>query len=106
MDFEQALREFRADFARQLPARLAEARERLQACIEAPADDARLRELHRVLHKLAGSAGTFGMAALGEQARVIEESLDDLLARSGRTAADLAALAPAIEALAPTAGEP
>jgi len=106
MDFEQALREFRADFARQLPARLAEARERLQACIEVPADDARLRELHRVLHKLAGSAGTFGMAALGEQARTIEESLDELLARSGRTVVDLAALTPAIDALAPPMGEP
>ena len=102
MDFEQALREFRADFARQLPARLDEARQRLRACIEAPADDGRLRELHRVLHKLAGSAGTFGMAALGEQARVIEASLDDLLARPDRTAADLQALAPAIQALALT----
>jgi hypothetical protein len=36
------------------------------------------------------------MAALGEQARLIEESLDVLLARSGRTAAHLAALAPPV----------
>jgi len=40
------------------------------------------------------------------QARTIEESLDELLARSGRTVADLAALTPAIDALAPPMGEP
>jgi chemotaxis protein histidine kinase CheA len=102
-DFETALRQFRTEFAQQLPGRLQDARDRLQECLAAPADDGRLRELHHVLHRLAGSAGTFGMPGLGEAARGIEEALDELLLRPGRTAADLAPLAQRIAALAPLA---
>ena len=37
-------------------------------------------ELHKVLHTLAGSAGTFGYALLGQQARVVEQGLRRLIA--------------------------
>jgi chemotaxis protein histidine kinase CheA len=99
-DFQQALQAFRAEFAQQVPARVAEARDRLQACCSDPGNDALLRELHRSIHKLAGSAGTFGMARLGDAAHAIELQIETLLARGQRTAADFQALVPGVEALA------
>jgi chemotaxis protein histidine kinase CheA len=100
-DFEAALRQFRAEFAAQLPVRLREAHERLQDCLDRPTNDDRLRALHAVVHRLAGSAGTFGMKELGNRARVIEDLLDDLLPRPGRTAADFAKVAQGIQSLEP-----
>lgn len=91
-DFQEAMRRFQQEFASQLPARLLEARQLLAACREAPADDGRLRELHRCVHKLAGTAGTFGMPEVSREARAIEEQLDVLLQRAGR---DVAAFGPA-----------
>jgi HPt (histidine-containing phosphotransfer) domain-containing protein len=76
-----------------------EARDALQACLAAPADDERLRDLHRVLHRMAGSAGTFGLPEFGAACRVIEEELDELLARGGRTRDSFAAVARALDAL-------
>lgn len=98
-DIQQALDLFRAQFAEQLPARLAEARTQLAAWQADPAADEPLRGLHRVLHRLAGSAGTFGMPAFGEACRAIELHLDELVARPGRTAADVAAVAGQLDAL-------
>jgi chemotaxis protein histidine kinase CheA len=98
-DFEAVLRQFRAEFTQQLPARLQDAQDRLRDCLAAPGDDEPLRELHRVLHRLAGSAGTFGHAQLGEDARAIEDLLDDLLLRTPRTADDFAPVAQRLQAL-------
>jgi chemotaxis protein histidine kinase CheA len=98
-DLQQALQAFRAEFAQQVPARVADARERLQACRGAPASEALLRELHRSLHKLAGSAGTFGMTRLGDDARAIELQVETLLAQPQRSLADFDALVPGVEAL-------
>ncbi|MBA4177052.1 MAG: diguanylate cyclase [Leptothrix sp. (in: Bacteria)] len=39
---------------------------------------ARVEELQRLAHSLAGSAGTFGMAALGQAARVLELAISGL----------------------------
>ena len=39
-----------------------------------------LQALHQQLHKLAGSAGTFGFVSIGDQARALELSIDALLA--------------------------
>lgn len=46
-------------------------------------------ELHHALHKLAGSAGTFGFSQLGAQARRIEQLLAKQLAGGDRAAVDL-----------------
>ena len=94
---------FRADFARQVPVRLQDARACLAACLDAPRDDERLRALHAVVHKLAGTAGTFGMDALGDAALAAEEAVDALLARSGRDAADFRAVEERVAALAQAA---
>lgn len=86
-ELQEAMQRFRQDFAAQLPARLQEAQQLLAACRAAPADGDRLRELHRCIHKLAGSAGTFGMRDVSAQAREIEDALDVLSAQEGRDAA-------------------
>jgi chemotaxis protein histidine kinase CheA len=98
-DFQQALQRFRDEFARQVPARVAEADACLSACRADPADAARLRELHRVVHKLAGTAGTFGMSRLGDAARAIEQRIEALLEQPQRGAADFDALVPAVAGL-------
>jgi HPt (histidine-containing phosphotransfer) domain-containing protein len=91
---------FRQEFAAQLPARLDEARQLLAAWRDAPADDVRLRDLHRCVHKLAGTAGTFGQAQVSADARAIEDRLDALLARPDRDAAALDEVQDMFEALA------
>jgi len=98
-ELQQAMEQFRAQFAEALPGRLAEAQACLQACREAPQDAQRLRDLHRVLHALAGSAGTFGRPYLGAACRAIEDQIEALMARPQRTRADLDAIAEAIDAL-------
>jgi HPt (histidine-containing phosphotransfer) domain-containing protein len=103
-DLQQAMDLFRAQFAEQLPARLAEVRERLAAWQAAPADDTLLADLHRVLHRLAGSAGTFGMPAFGDACRAIESRLDELAAQPQRPAADVAQVAAQVAALDAPAG--
>lgn len=101
-DLQQALDLFRAQFAEQLPARMAEVENALAAWRGVPSDDDALRALHRVLHRLAGSAGTFGMPAFGDACRAIELQLDEVLARSGRSDADVEPVARAIRALEAT----
>jgi chemotaxis protein histidine kinase CheA len=97
--FQERFEALCRDWRRQLPQRLQEIQARLAACRAAPDDADGLRELHRLLHTLAGSAGTFGLDALGEQARAIEHAVDALLARPARTAADLAPVDTALAAL-------
>jgi HPt (histidine-containing phosphotransfer) domain-containing protein len=104
--FQQVLAKLSKDFAAQLPARLAQADALLAACQAVPEDPAPLEELHRMLHTLAGNAGTFGHAALGTKAREAEHVLAPLVGREGRTAADFAPVIPLlgeIAALAPKA---
>lgn len=103
-DIQQALDLFRAQFAEQLPARLAEAHDCLAAWRVDPGSDDALRGLHRVLHRLAGSAGTFGMPSLGEACRAMELQIDDLLARETRTQHDVDGVAQAVAALAMVRG--
>lgn len=83
-DLQEAMQRFRQEFAAQLPGRLQEAHQLLAACRAAPAADEPLRDLHRCIHKLAGSAGTFGMREVSQRARVIEEQLDLLLMQPHR----------------------
>lgn len=58
------LDELRAEYRAELPAKLAHLRELLTK--------GQLKDLHRALHTLAGSAGTFGLPAVGEAAREAE----------------------------------
>lgn len=98
-DFEQAIALFRAQFAQSLPERMAEVHACLAACLAAPQEQAPLKDLHRVLHRLAGSAGTFGMPAFGDACRAIEARLESLMEQPERTLADYEDARRAIEGL-------
>ena len=71
-ELDQALAEMRGEYAAALPEKL--------ACIEslwgeigagAPKDE----DLLRVVHSIAGAAGTFGLAEVGDAALHLEEAL-------------------------------
>jgi HPt (histidine-containing phosphotransfer) domain-containing protein len=94
------MEQFRADFARQLPERVQEAQAHLQAALANPGDEIPLCELHRVVHKLAGSCGTFGLREIGDTARGIEGQLDAILAAPGDRAGKLAPVAEQLVVLA------
>ena len=98
-DLQQALDLFRAQFAQSLPARMAQVQEQLQACRAAPAEDEPLRALHRLVHALAGSAGTFGLPQFGAACKAIEGQLDELLVRSVRSREDFDPVGAALAAL-------
>ena len=58
------LDELRAEYRAELPGKLAH--------LKALLAQNRMKELHRALHTLAGSAGTFGLPAVSEAAREAE----------------------------------
>lgn len=97
--FQEKFRALQQGWQALLPARLQEAGERLQACRERPDDTQAVADLHRLLHTLAGSAGTFGFAAIGERAKAAENELEPLLATATRSAADFDGTARAIDGL-------
>jgi HPt (histidine-containing phosphotransfer) domain-containing protein len=80
------LEELQAEYRAELPDKLA----RLRALLA----EGNLKELHRALHTLAGSAGSFGLREVGEAARAAEACCE-----SGETAR-LAALIDAIAVVA------
>ena len=78
--FADTFRELSLLFQTSLPGRLIE--------IEAAWDQAKLtdahgesiRKLHRLLHSLVGTSGTFGFKQLSEKARSIEYTVETLMA--------------------------
>lgn len=80
-------------FLGRLPVRYEKMSAALALCRADPADDANWIELHRLVHSLAGAAGSFGCDALGEQAGFIELLLEDMLKQGTRSAADVEELA-------------
>lgn len=67
------LTQLRNDYLTRLPTELAALKELGAGLCGSKADRASLDELHHRLHKLAGSGGTFGMAALSAGARMLEQ---------------------------------
>jgi len=72
------LEQLRAEYHAQLPRRLDDLESRWAALSSGHADAGQLEELQRLVHGLAGSAGTFGMGALGQAARALEQALGGL----------------------------
>lgn len=67
---EDFLAQQRAEYRASLPARLQQLEAAWAACA--------WNDLQRCAHGIAGSAGTFGLAQLGDAARVLEASLERL----------------------------
>jgi HPt (histidine-containing phosphotransfer) domain-containing protein len=88
--FEDFLAQQRAEYRASLPGRL----QQLEAAWAAGA----WRDLERCAHGLAGSAATFGLPALGDAARELEEAVER--AQPQPDAAAREALARQVEALA------
>lgn len=85
--FSDALQALRDEFIDRLPERIDAIRSQFQK-IDASAWRSEEAEiLHRLVHGLSGSAGTFGMQSLSDAARDMEIRLSDLL-RSGNTTID------------------
>ncbi|MFZ6724543.1 diguanylate cyclase [Undibacterium sp. MH2W] len=72
---QEKLRALEAVFLQKLPSKFDEIIEALEAFQSHPTNKDALSVLHRHLHTMAGSAGTFGFVELGEQARVFESKL-------------------------------
>ncbi len=75
---KQAMAQLRAQFVDQLPAKLAEIDRCAAQLALAKWDDEQLRLLHRLVHSLHGSAGSFGMHSLSKAAGRVELLLDKL----------------------------
>ncbi|GJJ02077.1 hypothetical protein RugamoR64_26150 [Duganella rhizosphaerae] len=70
-------------FAATVPGTLEQITQALAACQAFGGQlppDAQLHQLHELLHGVAGSAGTFGFAMFGQQARRIEHMVRGVLA--------------------------
>ncbi|MFO7541703.1 MAG: diguanylate cyclase [Thiobacillus sp.] len=76
------LAQLRDDYMVRLPAELAALQALGTGLSSGDTDRASLEELHHRLHKLAGSGGTFGLAALSAGARTLEQRVKGWLAGS------------------------
>ncbi len=74
------LEALRADYAARLPAEIARLRELVALALVPESQAAALQELGQKLHKLAGSAGSFGFPDLGKQAKKLELQVLDWVA--------------------------
>ncbi|MDE2428668.1 MAG: diguanylate cyclase [Burkholderiales bacterium] len=86
---QEKLRALEAVFLQKLPSKIDEITDALFRMQKDPADKEPIVELHRHLHTMAGSAGTFGFADLGTQARVFEGKLKPYLEGAAWPAAEL-----------------
>lgn len=78
-DFFGRLAELNDKFAASLPQTLGRVSAARNAFDTAQPQPELIRELHAVLHTLAGSSATFGFRMLGQQARNIEQRLRVLM---------------------------
>jgi len=97
--FVNKFNQLKRDFSAQLPMRLKAIDDSLQACKEQPADEVRRQDLYRLLHSLGGTAGSFGFAQLGLDARIIESEVAALAQCSSWSEQEMAHIADALALL-------
>ncbi|MGW8392204.1 Hpt domain-containing protein [Pseudoduganella sp. HUAS MS19] len=71
-EYQDRLQALRDKYAASVPERMAGIRHALARC-QAELVPSNIEQLHHALHSVAGSAGSFGLAALGDEARRIEQ---------------------------------
>ena len=84
-DYRARLAALNEKFAATVPATMEKIASALAACAADGANgavpaEASMRQLHELLHGVAGSAGTFGFGTLGQEARRIEHMLREAMA--------------------------
>lgn len=77
---QKALHALEVVFAAKLPSKLLEIETAFNQVVKQPTDKEALSLLHRLLHTMAGSAGTFGFDEVGMRARELEARLKSPLA--------------------------
>jgi periplasmic divalent cation tolerance protein len=97
--FQERYAALARDWCRLLPARLEDVRARTEACQAGPHDADALQELYRQVHMLAGSAGTFGLHAVGDRAREMEDELVRFMATAPDAGGDFSAVQRGLDAL-------
>lgn len=70
--FQDRLQALRDKYAASVPERMAAIRNALALC-QGSLNPSHIDQLHHALHSVAGSAGSFGFHALGNEARRIEQ---------------------------------
>lgn len=102
MTAEDTLREqmrlLQQGFIARLPARI-DAMQQAMHQWTAGGDEAGLRALHRLLHSLAGTAGTFGLPGTGDEARRLEDIVASWLADDRIAESDVTAFTVALQGL-------
>ena len=78
-ELADAIRALGEVFVGRLPSTLTNMENELDAIIRNSNDQVAWKNLHRHLHSLAGSAGTFGHDELGDRARGLEHRINDML---------------------------
>lgn len=73
-----ALQKLMAQFGEALPDKLADIRK--LHCAQANPDDEALQAYYTAVHRLAGSAGSYGFRPVSEAARVLDRYLSDVIA--------------------------
>lgn len=71
--FQDRLQALRDKYAASVPERMAAIRDGLALCVTAGQTPPNVEQLHHALHSVAGSAGSFGLHVLGNEARRIEQ---------------------------------
>jgi len=78
--FQDRLQALRDKYAASIPERLQAVADALALCSSATPAPQHVDQLHHSLHSIAGSAGSFGFKALGDDARRVEQMLRALMA--------------------------
>lgn len=73
-----ALQKLIAQFGEALPQKLADIRD--LHCSSTPAEDDALQTYYTAVHRLAGSAGSYGYRPVSESARILDRYLSDVIA--------------------------
>ncbi len=98
-DFRSRLQALSDKFALGVPALMSAIEQSLGACRAEGLGAVQLTALHRALHAVAGSAGTFGFGALGQECRRLEQLLRALMDEAGAVEREWPALAPQVDQL-------
>ena len=98
-DFRTRLRALNEKYAASVPALMQVIAQASGRCDSEGARLEPLTELHRALHAVAGSAATFGFAALGQECRRIEQLVRAMLNTPAQAVAEWPALRAQVTAL-------